>query len=239
VPSSTVHNLMEASRQSGCPVCRLEGQAVERYLDSHFYENVNSTSWRSHLRASHGFCYEHAWLAVNKRLGDALGFTIIYHDIVKNLIPSFSDDESATRAPRGRGSVLGQATDSLRKRVEALLDSLTPRKRCPACEHRDETTRSLITVLLKELSSSPLREAFVESAGLCLPHLRFALTQVRDRAAYDVLLTIHRAKLEGLKAELAEFIRKNDYQVIQEGFGKEGDAWLRTIGMIVGSRKEK
>ena len=82
---------------------------MERYLDSQFYENVNSTSWRNHLRASHGFCHEHAWLGVNKRLGDALGFTIIYHDIVKNLLPLLSDEDSAARARRGRGSGLGQA----------------------------------------------------------------------------------------------------------------------------------
>jgi len=239
VPSSTVYNLLEACREPGCPVCRLEGQAVERYLDNQFYENVNSTSWRNHLRASYGFCHEHAWLGVNKRLGDALGFTIIYHDIVKNLLPSLSDDGRPTRSTRGQGSVLGQAAESLRKRVERLLVSLTPPKRCPACEFRDETTRNLITALLEELPDSTMREALLASEGLCLPHLRLTLGHVRDRSVYEELLTIHRVKLEHLKEELAEFIRKNDYQVIQEGFGKEGDAWLRTIGMMVGSRKEK
>jgi hypothetical protein len=227
---------LEACREPGCPVCRLEGQALERYLDGQFYENVNSTSWRNHLRASHGFCHEHAWLAVNKRLGDALGFSIIYHDIVKNLLPSLSDDRRPTRATRGRRSVLGQAAESLQKRVEALLASLTPRKRCPACEFREQTTRNLITALLEELPGSTMREALLASEGLCLPHLRLTLGHVRDHSVYEELLTIHRVKLEQLKEELAEFIRKNDYQVIQEGFGREGDAWLRAIGIIAGSR---
>jgi hypothetical protein len=41
---------------------RLEQQLVERYLDNQFYENVNNPDWRNRLRASHGFCREHAWL---------------------------------------------------------------------------------------------------------------------------------------------------------------------------------
>ena len=44
---------------------------------------------------------------------------------------------------------------------------------------------------------------------------------------------------DAFNAELAEFIRKNDYQFSAEGFGKEGDSWLRAIGMIAGSRKAK
>jgi hypothetical protein len=212
---------------------------VERYLDSQFYENVNNTSWRNHLRASHGFCHEHAWLGVNKRLGDALGFTIIYHDIVKNILPAFDDDANPPRARRARGSVLGQAAESLRKRAEALLASLTHRRPCPACEFRDEAARNLITALLEELPDSAMREALLASEGLCLPHLRLALGHIRDRSVYEELLSIHRVKLEQLKEELAEFIRKNDYQVIQEGFGKEGDAWLRAIGTIAGSRRSE
>jgi hypothetical protein len=78
----------------------LEQQGVERYLDNQLYENVNSPGWRDHLRLSHGFCGEHAWLAVNKRLGDALGFSIIYHDIVNNLLRSLNEDAGSARTAR-------------------------------------------------------------------------------------------------------------------------------------------
>ena len=84
-----------------------------------------------------------------------------------------------------------------------------------------------------------MRNALQASEGLCLPHLRLALEKLKsiDVSAVEALLSIHREKLAGLRTELAEFIRKNDYQAIQEGFGAEGDAWLRAIAMIVGSRK--
>jgi len=82
-------------------------------------------------------------------------------------------------------------------------------------------------------------EALAASEGLCFPHLRSALEKIREAAACEQLLLIHRARLETLESELAEFIRKNDYRFKAEGFGKEGDAWLRAVGLIAGSRREK
>ena len=239
MPSFTSYKLLEACREPGCPICRLEQEGVERYLDSQFYENVNSPAWREDLRASHAFCHEHAWLGVNKRLGDALGFSIIYHDVVNNLLKSWNDDASSRRKPRGRAYLPGQGSASLRTRIEGFLAALAPRKPCPACEQREEVTRNTLAALMKDLSTPDLREALQASAGFCLPHLRLALGAATDETIYETLITIHREKLETLRDELAEFIRKNDYQIIREGFGAEGDAWLRAIGTIVGSRKDR
>jgi hypothetical protein len=233
------YNLLEACRAQGCPVCRLEQRSVERYLNNQFYENVNSPAWRDQLRASLGFCHEHAWLAVNQRLGDALGFAIIYRDLVNSVINELKDDSNPPRAPRGWMSLLQQVPEQARAMIEKMLSAITPRKGCPVCEYREETTRTLLSVLVEELEQTQMADALEDSDGLCLPHLRLALGHVKNLSVYEKLLTIHREKLEGLRAELAEFIRKNDYQVIGEGFGEERDAWLRAVGMVVGSRKEK
>lgn len=232
------YKLLEACRESGCPVCRLEQHGVERYLDSQFYENVNSPAWRDQLRASHAFCHEHAWLSVNKRLGDALGFSIIYHDIVNSVLKHWREAESSVPATRRRASLAGQFSEPLRNLMEKTLAALTPRKRCPVCEHRDQMTRNILSALVEDLATPEMMEALQTSEGLCIPHLKLALGYVRDGSAHESLLALHRAKLENLKNELAEFIRKNDYQAIKEGFGKEGDAWLRAIGMIAGRRRE-
>ena len=239
MPNSLTYKLLEACREPGCPICRVEQRGVERYLDNQFYENVNSPAWRDQLRASQGLCHEHAWLGVNKRLGDALGYSIIYHDIVNSLLRSLNEEPRPARTPGRRASILGQGSESLRKRVEGVLALLTPQKRCPACAHRDEVTRDLLSVLAEGLSTAEVQEALEASDGLCLPHLRLALGSVNDDSAYETLLMIQRGKLEGLKHELAEFIRKNDYQAIKEGFGSEGDAWLRAIAMIIGGRMER
>jgi hypothetical protein len=235
--SSIVYNLLEACRETGCPICHLEQKSVERYLDHQFYENVNAPAWRDRLRASHGFCHEHAWLGVNQRLGDALGYSIIYRDIVNSILTQLEDPNSPAPAPRRGRSFLRQIPEAVQTMIAKMLPALTPRKRCPVCEHREETTRSTLSVLVEELETPEMTDALQASEGLCLPHLRLALERVKDLSACETLLTIHRAKLESLRAELDEFIRKNDYQAIKEGFGKEGDAWLRAVGMIAGSRK--
>ena len=238
MPTSTAYNLLEACRAPGCPVCRLEQRDVERYLDRKFYENVNTPAWRDQLRASLGFCHEHAWLAVNKRLGDALGFSIIYHDIVNSVLTQLSDNESTARPSRKWTSSLQKIPETTRKLIEKTLTTLKPRKRCPVCEHRDETTRRVMSVLVEELEKPQMSDALEASDGLCLPHLRMTLEHVEEVSAGETLLNIHREKLENLSAELGEFIRKNDYQAFKEGFGSEGNAWLRAVGLIVGSRKE-
>ena len=239
MPNFTAHKLLEACREQGCPVCRLEQRDVERYLDRQFYENVNSPAWRDSLRASLGFCHEHAWLAVDQRLGDALGFSIIYRDILNSILTQLNDGGVPARSSRRGASLLRQVPDQVRDIIEKMLSALKPRKLCPVCEHRDEMTRSTLSVLVKELESAELANALQASDGLCLPHLRMTLELIKDASASEKLLAIHREKFEGLKNELEEFIRKNDYQAIKEGFGREGDAWLRAVGVIVGSKREK
>ena len=239
MPSSIAYNLLEACRAPGCPVCRLEQRDVERYLDRQFYENVNSPEWRDSLRASFGFCHEHAWLGVNKRLGDALGFSIIYRDIINSVLRELNEEDKPIRVSRRWTSSLGQISEGARKLMERLLTALTPRKRCPVCEHRDESTRRVLSVLVEELEKPQITNALEASEGLCLPHLRLSLEYVKDSSVYETLLNIHREKLESLSAELGEFIRKNDYQAIKEGFGEEGNAWLRAVSTIVGSRRER
>lgn len=52
---------------------------------------------------------------------------------------------------------------------------------------------------------------------------------------FQNLMAAQKAVLERLQADLREFIRKNDYRYIKEGFGEEGDAWRRAIEAISGA----
>ena len=238
MPTRTAHSLLEACRKPGCPVCRLEQRSVERYLDNQFYENVNKPAFRDGLRASLGFCNEHAWLAVDQRLGDALGFTIIYRDVINGILGRL-EEQVPSRASRRWAVLLERMPIQVRSLMERMLYALTPQKRCPACQYREEVTHNMISVLLSELKAAEMVNALQAPDGLCLTHLRLAVEHVKDVSACEMLVAIHREKLENLKTELTEFIRKSDYRFMAEGFGKEGDAWLRAIGMMVGSRTSK
>jgi hypothetical protein len=237
VANLTAFDLLDACREPDCPVCRLEQKTVERYLDNQFYENVNSPDLREWLRNSLGFCHEHAWLAIDKRLGDALGFAIIYNDILLTTLKRL--DEDTPTAALGRWArMLNGVPEQISALVQKALYVFTPRKHCPACHQRDEMTKIFISTLVDELGKDEMAEALRASDGLCLPHLKQALQKVKSAQSYETLLSIHRQKLESLQAELAEFLRKNDYRFMSEGFGREGNSWLRAVAMMIGSRRK-
>ena len=234
MPSSTSYELIQACRQSGCPVYRVEQSVVERYLDNLFYESVNDIQLRERLRASLGFCREHAWLAIDKRLGNALGFAIIYHDVINNTLRQLESDVTPP-ITKHWSALLKQIPEQASGTVQRVIYALTPQKHCAVCHQRDKALHIIISSLVESLNEPEMISALQSSDGLCMPHLKKVFESVRDLEICDLLLSIHREKLENLRSELAEFIRKNDYRFKDEGFGTEGDSWRRAIGTIIGN----
>ncbi|MDZ7271618.1 MAG: hypothetical protein ONB17_08370 [candidate division KSB1 bacterium] len=72
--------LLEALTKPGCAICRRQAEGARKALEALFYESVNDTRTRERLRRSGGFCKEHARLAA--ALGDPLGLSIIYRDLI-------------------------------------------------------------------------------------------------------------------------------------------------------------
>jgi len=211
MPSSTLHDLIEACQKTGCPVCRVEARILERYIDNLFYESVNDIKTRDRLRASLGFCREHARLAMDKRLGNALGFAIIYQDVITNILRGFDEDAN-------------------------IAEALTPREGCMVCQQQEKTTQLVVSAFVDGLTESQMQQALQTSDGLCMPHLKKVAEPIRGLATIDLLRSIHREKLESLHRELAEFIRKNDYRFKDEGFGTESDSWKRAVHKLTGDR---
>src|SRR6185503_13974850 len=80
-----------------------------------------------------------------------------------------------------------------------------------------------------------LAAAYRTSQGLCLPHFRRVLAPITDPETFTALVEAQKAVWQRLSAELAEFIRKKDHRFQHEGYGPEGDAWLRAIEAVVGA----
>ena len=235
MPSSTSYNLLEACRQTGCPVCRSEQRSIERYINNLFYESVNDVTTRERLRASLGFCREHTHLILDKRLGNALGFAIIYQDLITNILRGFEKD-AATPNSRRLPALLKQVPEQVSASVQRVLCALTPHKHCMVCQQQEKTIHLIVSALVEGLTELPMAEAIRSSDGLCIPHLKKALESIRDQSTVELLLSVHRDKLESLHGELAEFIHKNDYRFKDEGFGAEGDSWRRAVHKLTGDR---
>jgi hypothetical protein len=232
VNQAYLQELIEACGQPGCPVCRLEQNTVEKALKALFFELTNDIQLREELRGSFGFCAQHARLTFEHGKGDALGVSIIYHDVITNILRSLPEPAQAGPSGGRLMGVLGGRPRRLTEQVSAAVRALTPHRRCLLCQNEDEARQAAVKVLAESLGDEAVQRALEKSEGLCLMHLRLVLEAIPDAESYTALLAISRVQLEALDAELAEFIRKNDYRFRDEGFGSEGDAWKRAVHKI-------
>ncbi len=220
--TQTAYELRLLFQEPGCPVCAFGQRVSSRYVDSLFYESVNDPAVRARLRASLGLCYEHAWLMIEARLSDALGQAILYRDLLQTLLERLP---SETEIPDERAA-------------RRLGEALTPEAACPACESRAQAEERALQALARSLERREYLADFERSDGLCLPHLRALLQQeTLGRKALAAVLAHQRRRLSGLEAELAEFIRKNDYRFQGEKMGAEGNAYQRAAGLLTGRRR--
>lgn len=213
-------DLLEACDKPGCPLCRVSLAFVRSYLESTMYERVNDGGVRAALRDARGYCNTHAWMLTEGH-GVVLGSAIIQRDVLNAVL-------EATDAPSlGRGA---------RQYAQEILRRLRPTAECPACAHRRMMEDIAIQTLLKYLDDPQLAAALDGTDGLCLAHFSRALELVENSDQLQRLLRFQRRALEGLRDELSELIRKHDYRFADEGFGEEGDSWLRATGIVSAER---
>lgn len=208
------YNLAEALAGATCPVCRCIAEATRRFLDNLMYEFVNDNQTRDRLRATKGFCREHAWTL--QKMGDPLGHSILYADLVDSF-----------RQHLEKKGLIGKHKSA------AFLAG--KEEHCLACREEREMERRYIFGLLRALNNGEFREAYRSSAGLCLPHYQLAERQATDGDLRATLREVQIDRMAKLSAELKEFIRKSDYRNVGEPPGEERDAWIRAVGLWVGS----
>jgi hypothetical protein len=220
-----LYDLREALNQPGCPVCRLVERDTWQYLDYLLWENVNDPGLRREIRRALGFCREHTRMLVS-RPGASLGLALIARDVWEEI----QRTTGTTRLPVPKARQ-ARATDL----AAGLLARLTPEGECPACAYARTMEDLYLDTLLERLQGeNGLLAPYQASEGLCLPHFRRVLTRVQDSAVYAALIEAQRAIGQRRLAELDEFIRKNDYRFRDEPWGRERDAWLRSLSALVG-----
>lgn len=231
------HDMREALTQPGCPLCRLLARNADSYIDGVLWELVNDADIRHDLNRARGYCREHAWLLV--RYGASLGAAILMQGVLETVLKVL--DEGEFTAPPGfslqqvwRGFNHQPQTDAAQA---GLAAELAPQSPCPVCAQMEHDKAYYLDALLAFLGQGrdSLAPAYRTSAGLCLPHFRLALQRAPDEKTFQNMVAAQKAVWERLQADLQEFIRKNDYRYIKEGFGQEGDAWRRAIEAISGA----
>lgn len=223
------HDLFDAFRSLGCPICTLTAAAVHRYMTSTNYDSVGDPVIRQQFERSQGFCNQHAhqWLDEAFILGTAQ----IYRDVLR---VTFDD----LRKQSFRSRPLGQRVGAMLGRGRAADGTGLPGAAgtCPACDIEEETALRLRRTLLTGLAGPEFREAYAGSDGLCLMHLRPALLEADRREVFDALQQRAIATRETLLAHLEETIRKHDYRFQHEPAGDEAGSPGRAVNHVIGQR---
>lgn len=218
--------LDEAIALPGCPVCRLVVQRVAQTLESIQDELVLDPAYRERVDSAWGFCTVHAqqWLEQAQPLSTA----IIYEAVLGRI-----DRELERTVPGRTGGALRARLPGARSNrpCEQLVESRT----CPLCETRAEQERQVIAQLLDELRSTPFRERYLGSDGLCIVHLNLALCAGPDATALDALRTRMQRTHDALRGQLREVIRKHDYRYRDEIAGPEWAAVEQAVRQVAGA----
>jgi hypothetical protein len=216
------HDLIEAFGQPGCPVCRLATEAVDAYLTSVCYEQVNDLDLREQLRTAGGFCRPHAERFVKQRLGQ-LAAAIVYRDVLNT---------ARKRLAAGNGG-------AGRSKLAALFGGLGRRDGrtlppCPGCEAESEAEGRYLGVLRKRLPDPAVRQKYEAGDGLCLPHIDQALQADDDgaRALAEAAVSM----LGAIVGDLDEYIKKHDYRFTTPVWDGGEDTPERAVERAVGHR---
>jgi len=219
------HDLMRDLRHPGCPVCRGAGRAAWQHIDSILWEMVNDPGVRARLRGAHGFCREHALMALSvaREQAAALGMAIMYEDFLRHV------REDAVRAVRSR------ARTSRRGRGRKTT-GLDPHAGCPACESAARVADNYLRILAAAPADREVGQAARgDQRGLCFPHLRHGLESVTSLEGAEHLLELFLHGEADLRRDLAEFVRKHDYRFRSEGLSRgEKSSWARAVYRLVG-----
>ena len=190
--------------KEGCPLCYLAKRSASRYIDNLLYEHVNDPQIRQKLRKTMGFCNKHAWQM--QKSGEALGISIIYEDLLKVLAAKLENAKSI----RSEGDI------------------------CPACDQQKMSEKRYTLIFIENMLDHELLNTYINSFGLCLPHLSMVIERCKDAKTIKKIKDIELKKIDALIKELEELQRKYDYRFSKEIIGKEGTAWIRVIEKITG-----
>lgn len=204
--SLTYHELFDALKAKGCPVCTVLVHVMQAYMANLLYENVNDVALRERLRRSKGFCDVHANLLMAQ--ADHFGIAVMYEDILRTML----DDLNAAQF-----------------RQDDYVEE------CPACAYRNEREDIYIATLAGHIHDGEIRAALAASDGLCLPHLGQLFHRVHDEDLRRELLDLHASRVAATGKDLAGFVRKQDIRHKDEALTPgEQSACDRAIDFMVG-----
>jgi Family of unknown function (DUF6062) len=234
-PNTAPKNLLrldwiESLQTPGCALCHISQRKSQRYVETLLNEAVTDVDQRDTWREARGLCHWHAWMATETP-HSAGSVAILYADVLRHDLEHLAALTAAASATRR-----WRSQRSLAQRLQGWLRSWRQQRPCPVCYLWDEQERLYLHVLLDDWQELELAQAFAASSGLCWRHTLRLVEQGKQHTHLQAVLAAQQVHMQRLQDELHEFIRKLDYRLARQPYGREADAWRRVITLYVGEQ---
>ena len=198
-----------------CPVCAQQSRVLFDFYAQWQHVLATNPDAQDEFAAARGFCPVHTW--------------------------QFQKVIAAQDLSAGYIALTRTVADELRRlsnlateQAAAAIGTLLPDpETCPACRVLRDAVGPQIRLFLAQLATDDSRELYARSAGLCLPHLRMALT-VAGSAEASFLLREQARHLEETLEDLHSYVLKR--AALRGGLlnANEDSAWQRVLVQLVG-----
>ena len=218
------HDVLDDLERPGCPVCQTTRREAEHSLDTLLYESVSDPGMRERLRASHGFCTDHALLALQlaARTADGQAIGVLYSDLLDHI------------ARDARRATTARARSPWRRR-RSTSDPLRPTAPCPICESMQARADRYLLLLAQASADEEIGVAVRRAdRGICAPHLVRGLELTTRREHADQLLELFLQAESQIREDVAEYLRKLDHRFADEPLGREQRSWQRALLWVTG-----
>lgn len=214
--SKSFHELLEAFKKEGCPLCRVVTFSIDSYFESMLYESVNDPKVRSDLRKSLGYCIKHSLQLkkVVEKTYNKFGVSIIIKDVTKELIKKLDKLSKLSLKEFKKNTIISH--------------------NCPACVHQQSYENSYYLEILSNLENKRFFNKFLESDGLCLNHSLTLLKMIKDSKIRNKIIENQKIKLSKINKDLEAFIEKHSYQNKEKITLNEANAFEKAIRKMVG-----
>jgi hypothetical protein len=208
-------NILDAFLSGRCPACSLLRQD-EFDLLCHWVgvsdEKHRTSNERKKLLKSKGFCNYHFWAF--ERISGPYGSAEVGMELIEEIIDILQGEEGGNR-------FLG------------LLEHYRNLD-CPLCADMGEIEAAYIKELISLLAFHDNRDKYAAGWGLCLPHLIQTVMQLKDDSIVSFLLETAKERLESVKSNAGDFIRKKAPPLRWEQTKDEENSGFRAIEKLVG-----
>ncbi len=227
--------LEDAFRGTGCPVCT-QIEAVERhYLEGMLYEYVLDVGVRKKLHRQHGFCTRHAKLALMaevKLKSDGLHLATMFETVLEENIKLLEDQARIIE------EIAAETNKRRKRRSVRSVDA----GKCFVCDFLKESENIALHGLVYFSNDDEFIEAYRRSRTvICYRHVQMVVREAADPIwagkTSERVLNVTLDKLNRLKLDLSNFIKKHDYQSDHDFTRNELDSYVDVVNFFSGQMR--